>query len=174
MAPWTALTRIDLRACPEDTWRELWHFVARYEDLTLDEFAAAARDISDVYVCRHPSGAIGGVIAARIQIVRQGVRPATLVWGEWGFLDPAFRGHLVLERAMVQSVLGELLRCPLRQFYFMAEAATWNGYLALARGFARLWPRPGHPLPEALPTLVAHSALRAAPPGWRSTRRPRS
>jgi hypothetical protein len=41
---------------------------------------------------------------------------------------------------MMQCVLGELLRRPLRPVYFMAEAATWKGYQALARGFARLWP----------------------------------
>jgi hypothetical protein len=156
-----ALSRIDLRACPDETRDELWRFVSRHEDLAFDDFCALARDLSDVYVCRHPSGAIGGVVAARILTVTEGARASTLVWGEWGFLEPSFRGGLVLERVMVRRVLKECLRHPLRPVYFMAEAATAKGYLALARGFARFWPKPGHPLPSPLRTLAERAVARA-------------
>jgi hypothetical protein len=86
--------------------------------------------------------------------VGEGPSASLLVWGEWGFLDPAFRGKLVLERAMLRGTLRALLAHPLRRVYFMSEAASWKGYLALARGFDRLWPRPGHPLPPRLHALV--------------------
>ena len=124
MTPRTSLTRIDLTACTDETRHELWRFVARYEEVTKGELAARLRDLSDLYVCRYPSGAIGGVVAAKIAVVNDGGRSFTLVWGEWGFLDPPFRGRLMLERAMLRSVLKELVRRPLHPVYFMAEAAT--------------------------------------------------
>lgn len=157
---------IDPRALDGAGRRELWELVARYESLSFEEFERQCRELSTALVARHASGAIGGVVAARIFTVLRGEDERTMVWGEWGFLDPPFRGRLLLERAMLGGALPSLLRHPLRPVYFMAEAASWKGYLALARGFVHLWPRPGASVPEAERRIVAQVLERRGDPDW--------
>jgi hypothetical protein len=157
---------IDPRALDGAGRRELWGFVARYEDLSFEDFERQCQELSRALIARHASGAIGGVAAARIFTVGRGADERTMVWGEWGFLDPPFRGRLILERGMLGGALPSLLRHPLRPVYFMAEAASWKGYLALARGFTHLWPRPGCSLPEAERRIVTQVLERRGDPDW--------
>jgi hypothetical protein len=154
-----------------DGRRELWEFVARYEAISFEDFERQRRELSKALLARHASGAIGGVVAARIFTVGSGADERTMVWGEWGFLDPPFRRRLLLERAMLGGALPSLLRHPRRPVYFMAEAASWKGYLALARGFAHLWPRPGCSLPEAERRIIMQVLERRGDPEWDPARR---
>jgi hypothetical protein len=170
MSERTTIGWVDPRAFDDDARRELWRFVARHEDLAYDDFARRLDELSHVLVGRYASGEIGGLVAARIFTVRHGGADRTVVWGEWGLLDRPFRGRLLLERAMLHGVLQARLRRPLHPVYFMAEAASWRGYLALARGFAQLWPRPGHPLPEAERAMVREVLARHGDPQWNPAR----
>jgi hypothetical protein len=157
---------IDPRALDGEGRRELWEFVARYEGISFEDFERQRQELSKALVARYASGAIGGVAAARIFTVGSGGDERTMVWGEWGLLDPPFRRRLILERGMLGGAMPSLLRHPLRPVYFMAEAASWKGYLALARGFAHLWPRPGCSMPQAERRIITQVLERRGDPDW--------
>jgi hypothetical protein len=160
------LTWIDPRSLDEEAQRELWRFVARYEELSFDDFERRISELSTALVARHASGAIGGIVAARIFTVGLAGAERAIVWGEWGLLDPPFRRRLLLERAMLHGAMPFLLRHPLRPVYFMGEVASWKGYLALVRGFTHLWPRPATPLPDAEHRMVMQVLERHGDPEW--------
>ncbi|MDF2697782.1 MAG: hypothetical protein K0S65_6165 [Labilithrix sp.] len=166
MAGREMLTWIDPRALDREERQELWNFVARYEDLSFGDFEDRIEGLSTALIARHDSGAIGGIVAARIFTTDHAGAERAMVWGEWGFLDPPFRRRLLLERAMLHGAMPFLLRHPLRPVYFMAEVASWKGYLALVRGFTHLWPRPGNPLPEAEQRMVIQVLDGHGDPEW--------
>jgi hypothetical protein len=166
MEPGTTLTWIDPQALDGEALRELARFVARYEDIPFEECARHLRALSLALVGRHPSGEIGALAAARILTVTSGGRARTVVWGDWCLFDPAFRGRLLMERALVKGLWTAFLRSPRRPLYFMAEAASTKGYLALARAFAGVWPMPGRALPDAERAMVEDVLAEQRDPDW--------
>jgi len=145
---------------------EVWLFLSRFVKRSRPAFEAALPSVQDVVLFRDGAGALRGFVGNKLlDVVWQG-RSHVIFFTAWTWIDPAARGHNLLQGLGLKMYLRTRIRHPWARVYWMMFSSTYKSYLLLPRNFVEFWPRRGAEWPERERELVRVVMEQDADPDW--------
>lgn len=129
---------------------ELWALARRFHDTDEAYFAAGLAKHREVVRFRERRGALVGLAA--IDVLHHPLPPtgelATLLFTSNVVIEPAYRGHNLVQRAGARTFLETRFRYPRRRIFWLFDTFSYKSYLLLARNFETFWPHPSREMPR--------------------------
>jgi len=138
------LATIDVRgtADPGIDWDEIWALIQQFYDTERDYVEGLIRHHGSIALFRSAGDArLVGISALDVYPAAFEGREVVVIFTSHVMLEPAFRGHNLLQRLGWRTFLRTRMRYPFRAIYWFFDAPSYKSYLLLPRNFRDFWPR---------------------------------
>lgn len=154
--PWLLHMRFEAIAGVElsdGLFSEIWELTTRFVDRDREALRTKLRGCEEIFLIRR-DGALVYYWGWRPLLGEEG-GPWVAFTVPFACGSPAARGHAFGTTFTIVVVLRLLTRYPRRDLYATMACSTSPGYVHIARGAARYWPRPGVPVPPRIQVIAA-------------------
>jgi hypothetical protein len=137
--------------------REMWRLYGPHHNVTEEEFFARSRTgVEQIMLFRHARrGALVGFTGLRRwRAPLPGGRAALAFYVGQSFIDEAYRGHDLIQRTVIRTMLGPWLAHPLEPVYFWSDCISYKPYLLAARNLKVFYPSPDWDTPPDVRALI--------------------
>jgi hypothetical protein len=150
---------------------ELWSFMEQFVERKREEFEYTLRKCEEVTLIREESsGKLAGLFTAQtLEETREG-SPVALIYYQWAFLAPRWRGHNIIHQLAISTYLRCRIRYPLRRLYGVAVMSSFKSYLLLCRSSRHFWPRRETQMPAAEAAMLDRAMGRLLGEDWDAQR----
>jgi hypothetical protein len=145
----------------------LWAFHQRFVVRSRESFVEGVRGADEIWTLRTAAG-LGGFASVKTLQVAPAGRPATVLYTQWAFVDPALRRQGFIHRVALSVWLRCKLRHPLRPVYWVFTASSVHAYMHMLRSTPTAYPSRNGEMPPKLREILHRTMLEVSPAQWRA------
>ncbi len=154
-------------ADPAISWDEIWDLIQRFYEADRGYVEELIRHHGWIALFRAADdGRLVGMSALDVYPVTFEGRKVAIIFTSHVMLDPAFRGHNLLQRLGWRTFLRTRMRYPFHTIYWFFDAPSYKSYLLLPRNFRDFWPRRERATPPWEQGLMNHLAIQMYRDDW--------
>lgn len=134
---------------------EIWALYGQAHTIAFEQFSERWQRLDQVVLFRQrASGRLIGCIGVRFHdFLIAGSRPMPTLYFGQVYIEPAFRGRMLIQRTVLGFMLKAKCRHPLGTCYFWTDALTYKPYLVMANNLADYYPHPDRATPPDILAL---------------------
>lgn len=152
---------------------EIWALYGQAHTIAFEQFSERWQRLDKVVLFRHrASGRLVGCIGVRFHdFLIGGSKPMPTLYFGQVYIDPAYRGRMLVQRTVLRFMLQAKCRHPLRTCYFWTDALSYKPYLVMANNLADYFPHPDRETPPEILSLKAAIGERYYPDTFQASTR---
>jgi len=148
-----------------DLLEALWAFHQRFVVRSRESFVDGIRAADEIWTLHTETG-LGGFASVKVIQVGSPGRPATVLYTQWAFVDPALRRKGFVHRVALRVWLRCKLRFPLRPVYWVFTASSVHAYMHMLRSTPIAYPQRSAEMPQDLREVLHRTMCEVSPAQW--------